>query len=90
MEFQIGQIVISKQGRDAGSAYIVAAVESPYLFLINGEKRVSQKPKKKKTMHVQATNTVVPVIQQKLLDKSALLDAEIRKALKAFRWKQAD
>jgi len=83
VNFQIGQIVFSKLGRDKGDAFIVVCVEGEYLYLSDGRRRQKDKPKKKKQKHVQPTNTVSePVVVAINCDR--LLDSDLRKALAEF------
>jgi len=77
-----GQIVINKKGRDKGRAMVVLAVEQEakvtYLYLVDGFLRTLSKPKKKKLMHVQVTNSVVDLARA---GPRGLQDADIRKML---------
>ena len=82
MEYTVGQVVISKQGRDQCGAFVVVALEGDFLYLADGKKRPLSRPKKKRKKHVQKTNTVFPQIRQKILENGYLLDADIKKALK--------
>ena len=59
--------------------------DSQYVYLVDGELRKLQKPKKKKCMHVQIVNTVIDDIKQKLDDNAYLTDADFRKALEAYK-----
>lgn len=81
--FEVGQIVFSKAGRDKKKAFIVVSVEDDYLYLCDGDLRLLSKPKKKKIMHVQKTNTVISELKYKLENQTAL-DADLRKALVLF------
>ena len=80
--FAPGQIVIVKRGRDQGRFMVVLAVEhekgAAYLHLADGKTRLLAKPKKKKTIHVQPTNTVVDLLGA---GPRGLQDADIRKML---------
>jgi ribosomal protein L14E/L6E/L27E len=77
-----GQIVYVKKGRDKGSAMIVLAVtqenKALYVHLTNGSSRPLSKPKKKKAMHVQPTNTIIDLARA---TPCGLQDANIRKML---------
>ena len=81
--FQIGQIVFSKSGRDKGTALIVLSSEGEYVYLADGKVRPISKPKKKKFKHVQPTNTVNAAIAA-LVDNGRLLDSDLKKALAEF------
>ena len=56
MEYTVGQVVYSKCGHDKGKAFIVTEIEEDFLYLTDGKSRKMDKPKKKKTKHVQITN----------------------------------
>lgn len=84
----VGQVVISKRGRDKGRAMIVINAnnldildkEGEYVYLVDGVVRTLSKPKKKKVKHVQPTNTVVDL---ECCGLRGLQDADIRKLLKS-------
>jgi len=84
-DFKLGQIVFSKSGRDKGEAFIVTQISGEFLYLANGSLRKLEKPKKKKIKHVQKTNFIDIDIGIKLLEKSYLLDSDIRKSIKNFK-----
>ena len=77
----IGQIVISKCGRDKGNAMIVIALDSEYAYLVDGRVRPLEKPKKKKAKHIQPTNIVLDLT---IPCGRALQDADIRKFIAGF------
>jgi ribosomal protein L14E/L6E/L27E len=80
MIMKIGQIVLSKKGRDKGKAFIVMAAEGEYVFLADGKLRPLTKPKKKKVRHIQPTNTVVDLVTA----TGGLKNADLKKWLAAF------
>jgi len=79
---EIGQVVFSKKGRDKSRAFVVLSVEGEYVFLADGRLRPLGKPKKKKVIHIQPTNTVVDL--QMAVTTGGLKDADIRKMLLPF------
>ncbi len=89
MEVQIGQVVYSKSGHDKGDALMVFSVEGEYVYLVDGRRRKLEKPKRKKTMHIQPTSYIEEEMAEKIRRKAYLLDAEIAKALKKYQKKQA-
>ncbi len=89
MEVQIGQVVYSKSGHDKGNALMVFSVEGEYVYLVDGRRRKLEKPKRKKTMHIQPTSYIEEGTAEKIRCKAYLLDAEIAKALKKYQKKQA-
>lgn len=78
-----GQIVYSKCGRDKGRTFIVIDFDEEFIYLADGDLRRLEKPKKKKFKHVQIVNKVDLGIKEKL-EKGYILDADLRKAIKAF------
>lgn len=80
-----GQVVYSKSGRDKLRPFIIYNIEGEYLFLVDGDLRKLEKPKKKKNIHVQICNDIDSSIKQKLDDNLYLTDADIKKALKAYQ-----
>ncbi|MDY6400616.1 MAG: hypothetical protein SPL10_04575 [Synergistales bacterium] len=55
-EYQVGQIVISRQGKDTGLLYVVSGFEADgRVKLIRPERFNVSKPKKKNPKHLQST-----------------------------------
>ena len=84
MEYTVGQVVYSKCGHDKGKAFIVTEIEEDFLYLTNGKSRKMDKPKKKKTKHVQITNYYDDELKTKIENGEYLLDADFVKALKKY------
>ncbi|MEF9960513.1 KOW domain-containing RNA-binding protein [Niameybacter sp.] len=82
-DLEVGQVVFSKCGRDYGKAFIVVSLEEEYAYLADGDLRLLEKPKRKKYKHIQRTDEVIQRLKQKLIEEN-VLDAEIRKELKAY------
>ncbi|MGI5874386.1 MAG: RNA-binding protein [Bacillota bacterium] len=85
MEWSIGQMVISKQGRDNGTVYAVMRVEDNFCFVADGRKTTYLKPKKKNVKHLQATHWVSAEIEETLQGGKIPTDAEIREFLNKHR-----
>lgn len=79
-----GQIVYSKSGRDKQRPFIVYDFDENYVYIVDGDLRKIQKPKKKNKKHIQIVNKIDYNVKMKLDEGLYLLDADIRKALKAF------
>ena len=56
MELKEGMLAISKAGHDKACWYVVLKLEGENAFLVNGENRSLDRPKKKKLKHVNKTN----------------------------------
>ncbi len=80
-----GQLVYSKAGRDKKRPFIIFDFDDEYLYLVDGDLRKLEKPKKKKKMHVQIINKIDFNIKEKLDANLYILDSDIRKALEPFK-----
>ena len=80
-----GQLVYSKKGRDKRRPFIIFDFDEEYLYLVDGDLRKLEKPKKKKKIHVQIINKIDFDIKEKLDANSYILDSDIRKALEPFK-----
>lgn len=54
-----GSIVKALAGKEKGSFFLAVAVDSTYVYIADGRRRKVEHPKKKKLIHVSATNTIV-------------------------------
>lgn len=79
-----GQIVFSKAGHDKGDCFIVIDCDEKFAVLADGKRRLLNKPKKKKYIHIQPTNSVDENIKNKLEQGEYVIDADIRKALSKY------
>jgi len=82
-EFRTGAIVISKSGRDKGRPFVIIRMDGAFVYLADGKLRKLDKPKKKKIMHVQITESISAETAEKLA-AGALQDADLRKVLLRF------
>lgn len=76
--FHIGQLAISKQGRDKNHLYVIVAKDSRFLYAADGSKWTVNKPKKKNAAHLQLIQ-VMAEHRQKSIE-----DANIIQAIRAF------
>ncbi|HHW30170.1 MAG TPA: RNA-binding protein [Clostridiaceae bacterium] len=82
MDLTLGQVVISKAGRDAGKKFVVTGIiDTSYVYLSDGSLRKVEKPKKKKIKHIQLTEIVLQDLGMKLRTNQKVSNSEIRKAL---------
>ena len=51
--FEVGMLTRSKAGHDKGHVYIIMKEDSAYVYLVDGNIRTLEHPKKKKKKHVQ-------------------------------------
>ena len=84
--YTIGQYVQSTQGRDAGMTFIVVGiVDQNYVLIADGKLRSIDKPKKKKVKHLIPKQELISSLGEKMLSGECVLDAHIRKDIKALR-----
>ena len=77
MEFEKGQVVLSKAGRDKGRLLAVVRLEKNRVFLCDGKERPLEKAKAKNPRHVEKTELFV--------DRSSMeTNRKLRKTLKQF------
>lgn len=88
--FTKGQVVISKCGRDKAYPFIVMMACEQFAYLVDGEMRKLDKPKKKKVKHLQVTNDIIIDIKEKLENDEYLLDSDIRKALLPYKKREKE
>ena len=81
---QVGQLVRSRAGRDQGRYFMVSAlVDSEYVYLVDGQLRKMEKPKKKKLKHLESRKVYFSSLRQKLEGGQRVFDYEVRQALQA-------
>ena len=90
MDFTIGQIVFSKAGKDKGNAFIIFNIDGDYLYLVDGKTRPLENPKKKKIKHVQPTKTVDMALQDAIMQKKYMKNADFRNALMRYENKREE
>ncbi|MCR4818255.1 MAG: KOW domain-containing RNA-binding protein [Fretibacterium sp.] len=57
--YSVGQVVLSRQGKDRGKFYVVVGLEKDRLALADGERFNVSRPKRKNPRHVQRTSRCV-------------------------------
>ena len=84
-DITIGQVVKSKAGRDKGRVFLIYdIIDSQYDFVVDGDLRKLDKPKKKKIKHLIVFNTVMPEFKEKVENSVKINNSYIRKILEPF------
>ena len=79
----IGNVVLSKAGRDKDHLYvIIREVDKDYVLLSNGSTKTVDKPKKKKTKHLNFLNVVDDEIKEAITSMDKSTDLKIKRFLK--------
>ena len=83
VEVTVGDLVVSRAGRDKGRPFVVLRVEEGFVHLVDGDLRRLSKPKKKKRMHVKPYPKKGSC-RMELAEGRPLCDADIRKHIAAL------
>ncbi len=59
MSIEKGSIVRASAGRDKGGFFVVLDADSEFAYIADGRTRRIERPKKKKLIHLCATNTII-------------------------------
>ncbi len=78
-EVEIGQIVVSKAGRDKGKYMMVYKIlGTNYVYVTDGDNRTIDNPKKKNIRHLQKTKLISKELAKKLKSKSKTVNVDIK------------
>ena len=79
----VGDIVVSKMGRDEGRSFVVIQeVDSEFVLLADGRLRTMDHLKKKRRKHLKTTGIVVEELRTRLSNGEAVENHEVRSWLK--------
>ncbi len=85
---ELGQVVYSKAGRDAGSYYcVVELVDDARVRIADGDLRRIKKAKLKNVKHLGTDGVVLEKIAAKLSSGAQVFDAELYSALRLYNQK---
>ncbi|NLT95727.1 MAG: RNA-binding protein [Clostridia bacterium] len=83
-ELKKGQLVKSRAGRDKDKYYLVLDWDHEFVYVVDGNTRRLQNPKKKNVRHLWYTDKVAGVINSRLEEGLKITNADIRQALREF------
>ena len=84
-DIAIGQVVKSRAGRDKGNIFLVLdIIDDKHIYIVDGDIRKLDNPKKKKMSHVIVYNTVFPELKEKMENGTKINNSYIRKLLEPF------
>lgn len=82
---ELGRVVMSTAGRDAGKYFLIVGIESDkVIYIADGVIRKLEKPKRKKIKHVVLKPQIAQAIGEKLKEGKKVFDPEIKSALMSF------
>lgn len=80
----IGCFVISKAGRDAGKYYVIIDSHNEYVYLVDGNIRTLDYPKKKNIKHIKRLRHNDQKLTEAIKNKS-VKNEEIKRAIKLLK-----
>ncbi|NLY56039.1 MAG: RNA-binding protein [Firmicutes bacterium] len=81
-DFQIGQLVTSTAGRDAGNNYVIIGTDGDiYVWIADGKYRRVEEPKRKNRKHLRAHEAVSTEILERLQAGEKITNSLVRKVL---------
>ncbi len=80
----IGKFATSKAGHDKTKLYVIMNEDSEYVYLVDGDLKPMDKPKKKLKKHIQIVNRVDETIQNKLETGQIIYNEDIKRAIKLY------
>ncbi len=79
LPIEVGSVVVSKAGRDAGRLFIVVEeVDADFVMIANGGLRKLDRLKKKRRKHLKPTGTTVTALRDRLANGEPVEDHEVR------------
>lgn len=85
---KIGQVVKILRGRDHGKYAIVIRLEDRYAYVVDGDKRKFDRPKKKNVLHLELQDSISSEVVNSLMKNGRVTNGKIRFALSRFFEKQ--
>ncbi|MDU6263643.1 MAG: KOW domain-containing RNA-binding protein [Anaerocolumna aminovalerica] len=85
IEYEVGEIVISKAGHDKGEHFVIVKSDSEYVYLVDGVFRTVDRPKKKNKKHVQLVHFKDSNVIKKYVNNEKITNEEIKRAIKLFK-----
>lgn len=89
-KFQKGMIVKNKAGRDGEHIYIVLKTDEQFVYVVDGDKRTLQKPKRKNPRHLQQTGKIADIIINEASKDITSENAKIKKEIKRIQTEVVD
>ena len=81
-QLELGQLAKSIAGRDKGRfMVIIDIIDENYVYVVDGDLRRVENPKKKKIKHLQMLNKRADLIAEKLAKKRKINNEDIKEAL---------
>jgi len=84
---KVGQVVISRQGKDAGDWYVVVGYDEKagFVLVANGKKRTIASPKRKNPKHLQPTGMFIKEVAEMVEGRKCLADNQLLSLIEGCR-----
>lgn len=81
----MGCIVQSLAGRDKGNLFLVVGVEENYVYLVDGDIRKVENPKRKKIKHVELTRFFDANMAERIVKKNKITNQDVKRVIKEIQ-----
>lgn len=81
---ELGNVVKSIAGRDKGNLFVVVGIDDNenYIYLVDGDIRKVENPKRKKIKHIELTNYYDQNLADRINKKRKITNQEVKRFLK--------
>ncbi len=84
MQLERADIIRSLNGRDKGRLFIVYDVEPDFIYLVDGKRRRTETPKRKKSKHVELVGRCDDQFVERITTGDKISNGDVRKVLAQF------
>lgn len=83
-EYSIGMMAKSLAGHDKGKVYLISGSDEQYVYLVDGQYRTMDRPKRKKRKHIQIDHRIPVWIQNLLAEGRSIQDSDVIKVRREY------
>lgn len=80
----IGKLAVSKSGHDKGNIYVIVKEEEANVYIVDGQLRTMENPKRKNKKHIQIIKKLPKEITELLIQDRNFRNEEIKRAIKLY------
>lgn len=85
IKYEMGGLAVSLAGHDKDDIFIILREDGEYVYLVDGNLRRLDKPKRKNKKHIQIILRKDEDLSRKLIDGTCVTDEEIRRFIKCYK-----
>lgn len=79
---KVGMFCQSKAGRDKDAIYIIIKLDGDFVFVVDGDYKKIEKPKKKRLKHIKLIDSISEAIEKNLKTGKVIHDSQVSSAIK--------